>query len=97
MHHNYSGVEIKNGEYSQVITKTLYEENSNRKPVFIKSVSIKRLSESANIATVKRLLLKSETNTETETNLRIFAYLFFFGIKNVRVGRSETHIFFALT
>jgi hypothetical protein len=24
MHHNYSGVEIKNGAYTQVITKTLY-------------------------------------------------------------------------
>ena len=62
---------------------------------------IKRLSESVNIATVKRLLLKSETNTETETNFRIY---FFFGIKNVRVGskilgsvgQSETHIFFFL-
>jgi hypothetical protein len=42
------------------------EENSNRKPVFNKSVSIKHLSESVNIATVKRLLLKSKTNTETE-------------------------------
>ena len=35
-----------------------------------------------------RKLLKSETNTEMETNFRIFADLFFFGIKNVRVGRS---------
>ena len=50
------------------------EENSNRKPVFNKSVSIKRLSESVNITTFKRLLLKSETNTETETD---FADLFF--------------------
>ena len=29
------------------------EENSNRKPVFNRSVSIKRLSESVNIATVR--------------------------------------------
>ena len=64
------------------------EENSNRKPVFNKSVSIKRLSKSVNILTVKRLLLKSD--------------LFFFWHKNVRVGgkilgsvgRSETHIYF---
>ena len=41
-----------------------HEENSNRKPVFNKSVSIKRLSESVNIATVKRLLLKSETEMD---------------------------------
>ena len=38
------------------------EENSNRKPVFNKSVSIKYLSERVNIATVKRLLLKSSPN-----------------------------------
>jgi hypothetical protein len=31
-------------------------------------------------------LLKSETNTETETNFRILPIYFFFGIKNVRVG-----------
>jgi hypothetical protein len=57
---------------------------------------------SVNIATVKRLLLNSETNTETETNFRILPIYFFFVIKNVRVGskilgsvgRSETHIFF---
>jgi hypothetical protein len=54
------------------------EENSNRKPVFNKSVSIKRLSESVNIATVKHLLLKSETNTETETNFQILPIYFFF-------------------
>ena len=54
------------------------EENSNRKPVFNKSVSIKRLSESVNIATVKRLLLKSETNTETETNFQILPIYYFF-------------------
>jgi hypothetical protein len=48
-----------------------------------------------------RKLLKSETNTETETNFRILPIIFFFGIKNVRVGgkilesvgRSEAHIF----
>ena len=42
------------------------------------------------------LLLKSETNTETETNFRILPIYFFFGIKNVRVGQSigNTHIFF---
>jgi hypothetical protein len=34
------------------------EENSNRKQVFKKSVSIKRSSESVNIATVKRLLVE---------------------------------------
>ena len=28
-HHNYSGVEIKNGEYTQVITKTLYCMSNN--------------------------------------------------------------------
>jgi hypothetical protein len=49
------------------------EENSNRKLVFNKSVSIKRLSESINIATVKRLLLKSKTNTETEKNVLILS------------------------
>ena len=49
------------------------EENSNRKPVFNKSVSIKRLSESVNIATVKRLLLKSET----ETNFQILPIYYF--------------------
>jgi transposase len=62
------------------------EENSNRKPVFNKSVSIKRLSESVNIATVKRLLLKSETNIETEMNFWILPICYFFGIENVRVG-----------
>ena len=43
-----------------------------------------------------RKLLKSETNTETETNFRILPIYFFFGIKNVRVGRSigNKHIFF---
>ena len=72
------------------------EENSNRKLVFNKSVSIKRLSESINIATVKHLLLKLETNTETETNFQILLIYFFFRIKNVRVSRSigNTHIFF---
>ena len=56
---------------------------------------------SVNIATVKRLLLNSETNKETETNFRILPiYFFFFGIKNVgvggiilgSVGRLQTHI-----
>ena len=74
------------------------EENSNRKPVFNKSVSIKCLSESVNIATVKRLLLKSETD-----EFPYFADFFFFfllllflGIKNVMVGWSigNTHFFF---
>ena len=69
------------------------EENSNRKPVFNKSVSIKRLSESVNIATVKHLLLKSETNTETETNFPILPIYYFFWHKKDQ-GRSETHIFF---
>ena len=50
------------------------EENSNRKPVFNKYVSIKRLSESVNIATVKRLLLKSET----VTNFPILPIYYFF-------------------
>jgi hypothetical protein len=50
------------------------EENSNRKPVFNKSVSIKRLSESVNIARVKRLLLKAET----EMNFRILPIYHFF-------------------
>ena len=36
----------------------------------------------------RRKLLKSETNTEMETNFRILPIYFFFGIKNVRVGRS---------
>jgi hypothetical protein len=57
---------------------------------------------SVNIATVKRLLLNSETNTETETNFRILPIYFFFGITNVRVGgkilwsvgRLEKHFFF---
>jgi hypothetical protein len=55
---------------------------------------------SVNIATVKRLLLNSETNTETETNFRILTIYFFFGIKNVRVGGKilgsigNTHFFF---
>ena len=51
-----------------------------------------------------RKLLKSETNTETETNFQILPIYFCFGIKNVRVGgkilgsvdRSETHLFFFL-
>ena len=51
-----------------------------------------------------RKLLKSETNTETETNFRILPIYFFFGITIVRVGgkilgsvgRSETHMFFFL-
>ena len=74
------------------------EENSNRKPVFNKSVSIKRLSESVNITTVKRLLLK----LETETNFRIlqiyYYYYYFFCIKNVtcRVDRKHTYFFLAL-
>ena len=54
------------------------EENSSRKLVFNKSISIKRLSESVNIATVKRLLLKSETNTETETNFQILSIYYVF-------------------
>jgi hypothetical protein len=49
-------------------------------------------------------LLKSETNTETDTNFRILPIYFFLGIKNVRVGgkilgsvgRSEAHIFLFL-
>jgi hypothetical protein len=67
------------------------EENSNRKPVINKSVSIKRLSESVNIATVKRLLLKSET----ETNFRFCRsiIIIFFGIKSVRVDRKHTYFF----
>ena len=70
------------------------EENSNRKPVFNKSVSIERLSESVNIATVKRLLLK----LETETNFRILQIYYFFGIKNVtcRVDRKHTYFFLVL-
>ena len=46
---------------------------------------------SVNIATVKCLLLNSETNTDTETNFRILPIYFF-----LRVGRSETHILFGL-
>ena len=39
-----------------------------------------------------RKLLKSETNMETETNFQILRiYFFYFGIKNVRVSRLETH------
>ena len=73
------------------------EENSNRKLVFNKSVSIKRLSESINIATVKRLLLKLKKNMETETNFQILPIYFFFRIKMLgSVGQSETHIFFFL-
>ena len=49
---------------------------------------------SVNIATVKHLLLKSETNTETETNFRILQIYFFFGIKDVRVGRKHILLFF---
>ena len=45
------------------------------------------------------LLLKSETNTETEMNFRILQIYYFFGIKNVRVGGKffrvgRKHIFF---
>ena len=46
------------------------------------------------------LLLKSETNTEMETNFWILSIDYFFGIKNVRVGGKilgsigNTHIFF---
>jgi hypothetical protein len=45
-----------------------------------------------------RKLLKSETNTETETNFRILSiyYFFFFGIKNVRVDRKHTFFFFGI-
>ena len=73
------------------------EENSNRKPVFNKSVSIKRLPESVNIATVKRLLLKLETETNFRI-LQIYYYYKFFGIKNVtcRVDRKHTYFFLAL-
>ena len=61
----------------------MYKEmkKTHRKPVFNKSVSIKRLSESVNIATVKRLLLKSEINMETETNFRILLIYYFFWLK----------------
>ena len=45
---------------------------------FNKSVSIERFSESVNIATAKRLLLKSETNTETETNFQILPIYYLF-------------------
>ena len=80
------------------------EENSNRKPVFNKSVSIKRLSESVNIATVKRLLLRSETDEFPYFAFFFFffffffLFFFFFGIKNVMVGWSigNTHFFFFL-
>ena len=65
------------------------EENSNRKPVFNQSVSIKCLSESVNILTVKCLLLKSET----EMNFRILPIYYFFWHKNVR---KHTYIFFGL-
>ena len=68
------------------------EENSNRKPVFNKSISINRLSESVNIATVKCLLLKSET----EMNFWILPIYYFFGIQYVRVGlvdRKHTYFF----
>ena len=42
---------------------------------------------SVNIATVQRLLLNSETNTEMETNFWILPiYFLIFGIKNVMVG-----------
>ena len=76
------------------------EENSNRKPVFNKSVSIKGLSESVNIATVKRLLLKSEKTWKRRRISGFFRSIFFWH-KNGRVGgkilglvgRSETHIF----
>ena len=59
----------------------------------------------ASISQVKRLLLKSETNTESGDKFPDFAdLLFFLALKNVRVGgkflgsvgRSETHIFFCL-
>jgi hypothetical protein len=43
-----------------------------------------------NIATVKRLLL----NSETETNFRILSIYFFFWQKNVRVDRKHTYYFF---
>ena len=57
---------------------------------------------SVNIATVKHLLLNSETNTETNFRILLIYFFFFFGIKNVGVGgnilgsvdRSETHILF---
>jgi hypothetical protein len=53
-------------------------QGNEEKPVFNKSVSIKCLSESVNIATVKHLLLNSEKSTETETNLRILPMYIYF-------------------
>ena len=47
---------------------------------------------SVNIATVKCLLLNSETGEFPD----FVDLIFFFGIKNVRVDRKHTYIFFAL-
>jgi hypothetical protein len=64
------------------------EENSNRKPVFNKSVSIKHLSESINIATVKRLLLSLKQTRKPVPEMRDslwLARIFFFGASKILV------------
>ena len=67
------------------------EENSNKKPVFNKSVSIKRSSESVNIAS-QASIVEVGNGDEFPNFADLF---FFFGIKQFRIGRSigNTHIF----
>ena len=80
------------------------EENSNRKPVFNKSVSIKRLSESVNIASQASIV---DFVNKTQKQRRISGFcrsIIFFSIKNVRVGgkilgsvgRKHAFLFLAL-
>jgi hypothetical protein len=61
------------------------EENSNRKPVFNKSVSIKRLSESINIASQASIV---EVGNKHGNGDEFPDLLFFLGIINVKVGSN---------
>ena len=66
------------------------EENSNRS--LINLFELETLIRKRQYHNSQASIVKSET----ETNFRILTIYFFFGIKNVRVGRSirSTHIFF---
>ena len=60
------------------------EENSNKKPVFNKSVSIKRLSESINIASQASIVEVGNKHWNGDEYPDFVDLFFFFGIKNVR-------------
>ena len=57
------------------------EENSNRKPVFNKSVSIKRLSESVNIASQASIVEVGNKHGIGRQISRFCRSIIFFGIK----------------